>query len=84
MTLPDRIDADRMITRAVEHGVIYVAGEAFFVNGGGRNTVRLSFSAPAPDRIAEGVSRLAATVRGGARSRQPGGRGGGTTTPGKP
>jgi DNA-binding transcriptional MocR family regulator len=56
-----------MITRAVEHGVIYVAGEAFFVNapadGLGRNIVRLSFSAPAPDRIREGVVRLAATVR---------------------
>jgi 2-aminoadipate transaminase len=66
-TLPMGIDADRMITRAVEHGVIYVAGEAFFVNapadGLGRNIVRLSFSAPAPDRIREGVVRLAATVR---------------------
>ena len=30
------IDADRMLTRAVEHGVIYVAGEAFFVSGPGR------------------------------------------------
>ena len=66
-TLPAGIDADAMITRAVDHGVIYVAGEAFFVNaaaqGRGRNIVRLSFSAPAPDRIREGVKRLAAAVR---------------------
>ena len=66
-TLPPGIDADRMITRAVEHGVIYVAGEAFFVNahatGLGRNIVRLSFSAPAPDLIREGVTRLGAAVR---------------------
>ena len=77
VTLPAHIDADRMITRAVDHGVIYVAGEAFFVNaargprgadgpsggGSGRNIIRLSFSAPAPDRIREGVSRLAAALR---------------------
>jgi 2-aminoadipate transaminase len=63
-TLPPQIDADLMIPRAVEHGVIYVAGEAFFVNGGGKNYIRLSFSAPTPERIREGVARLAATIRG--------------------
>jgi 2-aminoadipate transaminase len=66
-TLPAEIDAELMLTRALDHGVIYVAGEAFFVNaqnpGLGRNIVRLSFSAPAPDRIREGVTRLAAAVR---------------------
>lgn len=62
-TLPEPIDADAMIARAVEHGVIYVAGEAFFVAAARRNIVRLSFSAPTPARIDEGVRRLAATVR---------------------
>jgi 2-aminoadipate transaminase len=62
-TLPEGIDSDAMIPRAVEHGVIYVAGEAFFVHGETSNIVRLSFSAPAPARIREGVSRLAAAVR---------------------
>jgi 2-aminoadipate transaminase len=61
-TLPDRIDADRLIPRAVNHGVIYVAGEAFFVNGSGKNLVRLSFSAPSSDRIREGVRRFGAAV----------------------
>ena len=52
LTLPRGIDADRMLERAVEHGVIYVAGEAFFVNAvddqgtDGKNTMRLCFSAP--------------------------------------
>jgi 2-aminoadipate transaminase len=63
VTLPTVINADRMIARAVEHGVIYVAGEAFYVNGTGQNTIRLSFSAPAPDRIREGVKRLASAIR---------------------
>lgn len=72
-TLPAGIDTDAMIPRAVDHGVIYVAGEAFFVNEGPRNIVRLSFSAPTPERIREGVARLAATVRDeiDAISRQP-------------
>jgi 2-aminoadipate transaminase len=62
-TLPSGLDADHMIERAVEHGVIYVAGSAFFVNGGGQNLIRLSFSAPPPDRIREGVIRLASAIR---------------------
>jgi DNA-binding transcriptional MocR family regulator len=62
-TLPEQIDADALIARAVQEGVIYVAGEAFFVEPSARNIVRLSFSAPTPDRIRTGVSRLAAAVR---------------------
>jgi 2-aminoadipate transaminase len=62
-TLPPLVDADAMTARAVAHGVVYVAGEAFFVNGSGRHFIRLSFSAPTPDRIEEGVRRLAAAVR---------------------
>jgi 2-aminoadipate transaminase len=61
-TLPDRIDADRLLARAVDHGVIYVAGEAFFVDGSGKHLVRLSFSAPTPERIREGVRRLGTAI----------------------
>jgi 2-aminoadipate transaminase len=64
VTLPAGVDAGRMIARAIEHGVIYVTGEAFYVNGQGRNTLRLSFSAPTPERIRMGVARLALTLRG--------------------
>ena len=65
-TLPEAIDSDAMIPRAVEHGVIYVSGDAFFVDAHsarqGANIIRLSFSAPTPSRIEEGVKRLAATI----------------------
>jgi len=61
--LPRGLDADQMVPRAVENGVIYVSGDAFFVNGSGREFIRLSFSAPSPERIEEGVRRLARTVR---------------------
>jgi 2-aminoadipate transaminase len=63
LTLPPEIDADHMIARAVTQGVVYVAGEAFYVNGEGGNTLRLSFSAPTPERIEAGVARLALTLR---------------------
>jgi 2-aminoadipate transaminase len=62
-TLPPQIDAERMTARAIQHRVIYVAGEAFFVDGTGQNLVRLSFSAPTPNEIREGVTRLAAAIR---------------------
>jgi 2-aminoadipate transaminase len=62
-TLPDGVDADRLLSRAVQHGVVYVAGSAFFVTAGGADRIRLSFSAPAHDVIREGVKRLAAAIR---------------------
>jgi 2-aminoadipate transaminase len=69
--MPEPIDAEGLIERAVRHGVVYVAGEAFFVNGSafrpadrlGRNLMRLSFSAATHDRIRAGVSRLGAAIR---------------------
>jgi 2-aminoadipate transaminase len=61
-TLPEGIDADAMIERSVQHGVIYVAGAAFFVSEQGQNIIRLSFSAPSHEKIREGVKRLAAAV----------------------
>lgn len=63
ITLPDAIDADVMIPRALDAGVLYVAGSAFFVEDGLCNTVRLAFSAADPERITEGVHRLASAIR---------------------
>lgn len=58
-SLPAPLDANTLLTRAIERGVVYVAGEAFYVNNEPSSSViRLSFSAPAPDRIQQGVARL--------------------------
>lgn len=62
-TLPPSLDTAAMLPRAMAEGVIYVAGGAFFVNGTGRNTLRLAFSLAAADRIREGVRRLSTAVR---------------------
>jgi 2-aminoadipate transaminase len=60
--LNDGFDADQLLPIARARGVIYVVGNAFFVDGSGCQYMRLSFSAPPPERIEEGVSRLASAV----------------------
>lgn len=61
--LPPGLDGEAMIARGVRHGVIWVAGEAFFVDRTGHNLIRLAFSAPTPAKIIEGVARLGAVIR---------------------
>jgi len=51
-----------VMPRAQERGVIFVDGSAFFVDGSGKHFMRLSFSAPSPERIDEGVARLAEAI----------------------
>jgi 2-aminoadipate transaminase len=62
VTLPRHMSADELLPRAIEHKVIYVAGSAFFVDGSGRNLMRLSFSLPPIARINEGIRRLSELV----------------------
>jgi 2-aminoadipate transaminase len=64
-TLPDGLRDVDVLERALEHGVVFVIGSAFHVDGSGDDTIRLSFSAPAPDRIREGIRRLAGAIRAG-------------------
>jgi 2-aminoadipate transaminase len=53
------VTGEQLLPFAKARGVIFVVGSAFFVDGSGPQYVRLSFSAPSPDRIEEGVARLA-------------------------
>ena len=63
LTLPEGIDAKAMLPRAVTALVAYVPGTGFYVNGEGRQSMRLSYCYPTPERIKEGVGRLAGVVR---------------------
>jgi 2-aminoadipate transaminase len=56
------VDDRTLFERAVEQRVSFVAGSAFYVNGEGHRFARLSFSAPTPERIREGIARLRAAV----------------------
>jgi len=63
-TLPEGERDEDLLTRALDHGVIFVVGSAFFVDGSGHDTIRLSFSAPPVRLLAEGVSRLDRALSG--------------------
>jgi DNA-binding transcriptional MocR family regulator len=62
VTLPEGLDSKAMLPRAVAALVAYVPGTGFFVDGQGRESLRLSYCYPDPDRIREGVRRLAGVV----------------------
>ena len=60
----DGADASELAERAATEGVGIVRGADFFVAGSdlGRSAVRLAYSYEPPERIAEGVERLAALL----------------------
>ena len=62
VTLPEGLDATAMLPRAVHARVAYVPGTAFYADGGGRSSLRLSYCYPEPERIREGVRRLAGVL----------------------
>ena len=62
LTLPAFIDAHDMFAKAIANNVAYVAGQAFFPDGGGHNTLRLNFSHASDERIAEGIRRLSRVI----------------------
>jgi len=69
--LPDRLSGEALLPQATAERVVYVAGAAFFVDGSGHNTIRLSFSAPSPERIVEGIGRLARVIQRAAAEAGP-------------
>ena len=56
--LPDKIDAVKMLSSAVERKVAYVPGTYFCVDGGHLNTIRLNFSNSTPEQIETGMNTL--------------------------
>ena len=62
LTLPEGLDAKSMLPRAVTARVAYVPGTAFYYDGSGSTHLRLSYCYPTPERIREGVRRLAGVI----------------------
>jgi 2-aminoadipate transaminase len=60
--LPSFIDAGALLAEAVEHGVTFVPGSAFYPDGRGRNCMRLAFCYAEPEAITEGIRRLAEVI----------------------
>lgn len=63
VTLPGSIDTKAMLARALEEGVAYVPGTAFYPRkADGRTSMRLNFSYPSVAEIEEGIRRLGVVV----------------------
>jgi 2-aminoadipate transaminase len=61
-TLPDFIDTTDLLARALRENVAFVPGEAAFLDGRGRNAMRLNFSGSNEDAIREGIRRIGEVV----------------------
>ncbi len=57
--MPSFLDCKSILAEAVERGVTYVPGDAFYPDGRGRNCMRLAFCYVEPEKIHEGIRRLA-------------------------
>jgi 2-aminoadipate transaminase len=62
LTFQGDVDTAARLNDAVAHGVAYIPGGPFFVDGSGRNTMRLTFAKESDDRIREGIAKLAEVV----------------------
>lgn len=60
--LPDGVNAKAMLPRAISSRVAYVPGTGFYADGSGGQYARLCYSLPGPDRIREGIRRLASVI----------------------
>lgn len=63
LTLPEGFDAVKFYDQALDAGVAYVAGEFFYPDRRGENTMRLNFSFMNQDRMTEGIKLLASLLR---------------------
>jgi DNA-binding transcriptional MocR family regulator len=61
-TMPDGLDSKAMMPRAIAARVAYVPGTGFYADGTGRQNMRLNFSFSSPERLREGVRRLAGVM----------------------
>lgn len=65
VTLPEGTDATELLARSVKEArVAFVPGNAFYADGTGRNTLRLSFTLATRRAVSEGIPRLAALLKG--------------------
>ncbi|PHP67533.1 GntR family transcriptional regulator [Zhengella mangrovi] len=63
VTLPEGMDGARLLEAAISKArVAFVPGQAFFADGSGANTLRLSFSCASEAMIDEGIKRLSGLI----------------------
>ncbi len=64
VTLPEHIDGTQLLQKSLKtQKVAFVPGQAFFADGSGANTIRLSFSLADEATIKDGIKRLGSLIR---------------------
>jgi 2-aminoadipate transaminase len=63
LDLPESLDAMALLPKAVEAGMAYVPGAAFYAQAPRANSLRLSFVTVPPDKIEAGIAALARVLR---------------------
>ena len=63
VTLPPEIDTKAMMPKAIVAKVAYVPGTAFYADGFGSWSMRLSYCYPTPERIHDGIKALGGVVK---------------------
>lgn len=63
VTLPENINSKDLLVKAMEQGVAFVTGGAFYPNGGHYNTLRLNFSGVTEDKIIKGIGILGKVIK---------------------
>jgi DNA-binding transcriptional MocR family regulator len=65
ITLPKGMDGAKLLAKSLETAkVAFVPGQAFFADGSGANTFRVSFSCANAEMIDEGIGRLGRLIAG--------------------
>lgn len=62
VTLPEHIDGMQLLEEAIAQHVAFVPGAPFYANEPQKNTLRLSFVTVPPEKIREGVAKLAKLI----------------------
>jgi len=63
VTLPPEIDTNALVPKAIVAKVAYVPGTAFYADGFGSWSLRLSYCHPTPERIKEGIKALGGVIK---------------------
>jgi 2-aminoadipate transaminase len=63
VTLPEHIDTEALFAAALENQVAYIPGVHFSAERAFTNALRLNYSNATPERIDEGIRRLACVIR---------------------
>jgi 2-aminoadipate transaminase len=61
-TLPEYIDTSDLLAKALREDVAFVPGQAAYVDGRGRSSMRLNFSGVNEDEIREGIRRIGKVI----------------------